>query len=181
MIFTFTRTTSQLYAQYVLWFITLLYLLKSRLWSYCVPKGRTDPRRSAAGLWNIGAYKSPLQNALQIGLIYHHLRHAGCWPWIFAVLCSVQEHFHFYSSATIYGMDGWGSIPGSGKRSFSSWQCPNWLRGPTSLLSNGYRGGGVSLGLKRQGREAEYSPSSAEVKNDGATPLLPHRPSWRGA
>jgi hypothetical protein len=35
--------------------------------------------------------------------------------------------------------------------------------------------GTLSPGVKRQGREADHSPpSSAEVKNDGATPPLPH-------
>jgi hypothetical protein len=38
-----------------------------------------------------------------------------------------------------------------------------WVRGP------------LSLGLKRLGREADYSPrSSADVKNGGAVPSLPH-------
>jgi hypothetical protein len=36
--------------------------------------------------------------------------------------------------------------------------------------------GGFSRGAKRQGREADHSlPSSAEVKNGGAIPLLPIR------
>jgi hypothetical protein len=39
-----------------------------------------------------------------------------------------------------------------------------------------------SPGVKQQGRGADHStPSSAKVKNGGATPLLPHIPSWRGA
>jgi hypothetical protein len=38
------------------------------------------------------------------------------------------------------------------------------------------------LGEKRQGREADYTPpSSAEVKNNGAIPLLPYTSSWPGA
>jgi hypothetical protein len=42
--------------------------------------------------------------------------------------------------------------------------------------------GGLSLGVKRPEREADHSPpSSAQVKNDGATPPLPHTFSWRGA
>jgi hypothetical protein len=37
-------------------------------------------------------------------------------------------------------------------------------------------------GVKRQGREADPSPrSSAEVKNNGATPLMPNTSSRRGA
>jgi hypothetical protein len=47
-------------------------------------------------------------------------------------------------------------------------QRPNWLWGTPSLVSNGYRGA-LSLGIRRQGREADRSPpSSAKVKNDGA-------------
>jgi hypothetical protein len=42
-------------------------------------------------------------------------------------------------TATSYGLDGPGLIPGR-TRFFSSSQCPKRLRGPPSLLSNGYRG-----------------------------------------
>jgi hypothetical protein len=46
----------------------------------------------------------------------------------------------------------------------------------THLLSNGYRG------VKRQGLEADHSPpSSAEIKKDGAIPLLPYMSSWHSA
>jgi hypothetical protein len=46
--------------------------------------------------------------------------------------------------------------------------------GPPSLLSNGYLGA-FSPGVKRQGDEADHSPpSSAEVKEGGAIPPLPH-------
>jgi hypothetical protein len=39
----------------------------------------------------------------------------------------------------------------------------------------------VFPGVKRPGREADRSPpSSAEVKNGGSMPPLPHTPSWRG-
>jgi hypothetical protein len=39
--------------------------------------------------------------------------------------------------------------------------------------------GGSLPGVKRTGHEAGYSPpSSAEVKNSGAIPPLPHKPSW---
>jgi hypothetical protein len=42
--------------------------------------------------------------------------------------------------------------------------------------------GALSLGVKRQGPEADHSPpSSAEVKNYGGIPPLPHMSSWRGA
>jgi hypothetical protein len=55
------------------------------------------------------------------------------------------------------------SISGRGKRFFSSLERPGRLRGPRSLLSNGYRG--VSPWLKRQGRDADHLlTSNAEVK-----------------
>jgi hypothetical protein len=42
--------------------------------------------------------------------------------------------------------------------------------------------GGDSPGVKRPGRETDHlSPSSAEVKNGGAIPLLPHMASWHSA
>jgi hypothetical protein len=38
--------------------------------------------------------------------------------------------------------------------------------------------GAVTSGVNQQGREADHSlPSSAEVKNDGAIPPLPHKTS----
>jgi hypothetical protein len=42
--------------------------------------------------------------------------------------------------ATGYGLDVWGSIPGRGKRFFSSSQRPDLLWCPPSLLSSGYHG-----------------------------------------
>jgi hypothetical protein len=51
-----------------------------------------------------------------------------------------------------------------GSSIFSSPRGPDRLRGPRSLLSNGY-GGLFPRGVKRPGREAEYSPpAAAEVK-----------------
>jgi hypothetical protein len=61
-----------------------------------------------------------------------------------------------------------------GARFFSSPQRPDRLWGPPRLLPSGYRGT-LSPGTKRPGREADHSPpSSAQVKNDGAIPPLPH-------
>jgi hypothetical protein len=42
--------------------------------------------------------------------------------------------------------------------------------------------GALFPGVKRPRREADHSlPSSAEVKNGGTIPPLPHTSSWRGA
>jgi hypothetical protein len=42
--------------------------------------------------------------------------------------------------------------------------------------------GAISPGVKRRGREADLlSPASAEVKNCGVIPPLPHMSSWRSA
>jgi hypothetical protein len=41
--------------------------------------------------------------------------------------------------------------------------------------------GSLTTRVKRQEREADHLPPfSAEVKNDGAVPPLPHTSSWRG-
>jgi hypothetical protein len=44
------------------------------------------------------------------------------------------------SIGTAYGLDGWGSISGRGKRFFSTPQHTDRLWGPPKLLSNGYLG-----------------------------------------
>jgi hypothetical protein len=41
--------------------------------------------------------------------------------------------------------------------------------------------GVLSLGIKRPEREADHSPSNAEVKNCGSIPPFPNKSSWRGA
>jgi hypothetical protein len=69
---------------------------------------------------------------------------------------------------TGYGLDGREGSVGVrvpvGSRIFSSSQRPDRFWGPPNLLSNGYRGA-LSPGVKRQGREADHSPStSAEIK-----------------
>jgi len=67
--------------------------------------------------------------------------------------------------ATGCGLDDRGSrvrFP-AGLGIFSSSLRPDRLWNPPSLLSNGYQGA-LSLGVKRQGHEADHSPpSSAEV------------------
>jgi hypothetical protein len=66
-----------------------------------------------------------------------------------------------------------GSIPCSAML-FSYLQRSDRFWGPPSLLSNGYRGA-LSTGVKDQKRETDHSlASSAEVKNCGAMPSLPH-------
>jgi hypothetical protein len=51
---------------------------------------------------------------------------------------------------------------------------PDWLYGPSSLLSKGHRGGGGCPGLKSPGCEADHSPtSSAEVKNERSYTFTP--------
>jgi hypothetical protein len=63
-----------------------------------------------------------------------------------------------------------------GLRIFSSPRRPDRLWGPLNLLSNGYRRGSFPGG-KAARRGAHHSPpSSAEVRNSGAIPPLPHTP-----
>jgi hypothetical protein len=59
----------------------------------------------------------------------------------------------------------------------------NVHRGSESYPASYPMGTGVdSAGVKRLRREADHSPpSSAEVKNGGSIPPLPHTSSWRGA
>jgi hypothetical protein len=66
--------------------------------------------------------------------------------------------------ATGYGLGdrGVGVRVPVGSRIFSSPRLPDRLWGPPNLLSNEYQG--LSLGVKRPGREADHSPpASAEV------------------
>jgi hypothetical protein len=75
-------------------------------------------------------------------------------------------------------LDGWGSIPGSGKEFFSSSQNPDRYWGPPNLLSKGYWWL-FPPRLKRLGHEADHSTQSgAEVKNSGAIPSLLQMYSW---
>jgi hypothetical protein len=76
-----------------------------------------------------------------------------------------------------YGLDGEGSIP-SRARDFSLPQSTQTGSGshPASYPM------GLSTGVKRQEREADYSPPpTAEVKNGGAIPPFCHRSSWHSA
>jgi hypothetical protein len=71
----------------------------------------------------------------------------------------------WYSAGLRAGLLGEGSSPGRGWEFFSSPPPPDLLWGPPILLSNGHQGG-LSLGVKRPGREADHSPpTSAKVQN----------------
>jgi hypothetical protein len=83
-----------------------------------------------------------------------------------------------------YGLEDRGSrvrFPAGGWEFFSSPPRQERLWGPPSLLSNGYQG--LSLGVKRPGREADHShPSSVEVKEWVELYLhSPNATSLRGA
>jgi hypothetical protein len=76
------------------------------------------------------------------------------------------------------GLDGRCSILSKGKGFLCTPQRLDRLWGHSNSLSNVYRG--PSPGVKRQGREGDYSPpSSAEVKNGGAIPALTYTSSRR--
>jgi hypothetical protein len=71
-----------------------------------------------------------------------------------------------------------GSIPGSVRFFFIASRRTQVLTEPPSQ----WVPEALSLGVKRLGREADYSyPSSAEVKTGGAIPPLPHMSSWHSA
>jgi hypothetical protein len=70
--------------------------------------------------------------------------------------------------ATGYGLHGRGLIPDRGSGAH-----------PASYTMDN---AGFFPGVKRPGSESDNSPpSSAEVKNDGAIPPLPHMSSWHSA
>jgi hypothetical protein len=84
------------------------------------------------------------------------------------------------SIATGYGLDGPGSIPGTGKI-FPSSTDSRLALGSTHPLIR-WVSTAISLKVKRLGCEADHLlPSSAEVKNGGAILPLPHMSSWHTA
>jgi hypothetical protein len=87
----------------------------------------------------------------------------------FSISVYAYSHMSLISSAglvTGYGMHGWSSIPGRGKRFFSTPQSLDGLWDPPSLQ--------WVPGVKRAGPEADHSPpSNTQVKKGGATPPLP--------
>jgi hypothetical protein len=80
-----------------------------------------------------------------------------------------------------YSNGPWAGWPG-----FDFWPCKIFLFTTMSKLVRGLNQPPIqwvpetlSLGAKRQEREADHSPqSSVMVKNGGATPPLPHMSSW---
>jgi hypothetical protein len=81
------------------------------------------------------------------------------------------------SIVIVYGPDCRGSIPRQGQDYFVH-SVRTGSGAPPSLFSNWYRWH-FSVGLKRPEHSADLSPpSSAEVKNRGAIPPLPHMCSW---
>jgi hypothetical protein len=83
--------------------------------------------------------------------------------------------------ATGYGVVGPGSIPGNA-RFFSHLHSVQTGSGAHPASSPTCTGSPFPWGVKQQGRETDHSPpSSAEVKNCGATPPLLHMFSWHSA
>jgi hypothetical protein len=74
--------------------------------------------------------------------------------------------------ATGYELDGLCLIPGKA-RFFSLYSTPSRPALGSSLLSTGYRATFPVVQVA--------PPSSAEIGNDGATPLLPNISSWHSA
>jgi hypothetical protein len=77
----------------------------------------------------------------------------------------------------------------AGQAGFDSWQgreifLYSSIQADSGVQPASYPMGtsGPSLGIKRPGRETEHSPpTSAEVKNGGAIPPVPHTSSWRAS
>jgi hypothetical protein len=79
-----------------------------------------------------------------------------------------------------YRLDGQGLVPGKCKIFFFTMRSKPALGHTQSPIR--WVPGEISPGIKRPGREADYSPpSSAEVKNGGAISSLPVIPSWHTA
>jgi hypothetical protein len=80
--------------------------------------------------------------------------------------------------ATGYGLDGRGSIPDRRKRLFSILQHPDQLWDPSYIVGMGT----LFSGVKQPRCKSDHSPPfTAEVKNGGAIPSLPHLYSWHSA
>jgi hypothetical protein len=76
-----------------------------------------------------------------------------------------------------YRLDGWGSVPGRGKRFF----CTSSVETGSGVHPSSSPVGGLSPVVKQLGHEADYSPpSSVEVKNGDAILPLPRTSLWHG-
>lgn len=70
------------------------------------------------------------------------------------VVANFSQYLKLARSVVLgYGPDSWGSIPGMGKRFFSSPQCADWLWGPPNFLPSGYWA--LSQRVKQPGCEAD--------------------------
>jgi hypothetical protein len=86
-----------------------------------------------------------------------------------------QQSTGLYWTNDLHGLDtqGLGVQVPVGAWFFSFPRHPDLSRGPPSLLSNCT--GSIPIGAQGRGHEADHSsPSSAEVKNCGAIPPIPH-------
>jgi hypothetical protein len=79
-----------------------------------------------------------------------------------------------------YALDCWGLIPRKGKiflLSIAATPATGSTQPPIHWVL-----GALSLGVKKLEHEVDHSPlSSAEIKNGGAIPPLPHMSSWQSA
>jgi hypothetical protein len=73
-------------------------------------------------------------------------------------------------------LDDRGSIAGSSKRVVLAPYRPVELRGTSLPVQRAPMA--LSAGVKRPGREADFSPSSGHIRRGGAMSLLPHTTSW---
>jgi hypothetical protein len=111
----------------------------------------------------------------------HPLDHTSSWRGA----CLIKHRVNFYNNITSRK-----EIPKTAKHIsltvsqaqgvFSYFTAPRYVPGPTQP-PNQWVPWALSLGVKRPGREADYSsPSSAEFKNGEAIHVLPHMCSCHG-
>jgi hypothetical protein len=101
----------------------------------------------------------------------------GLWTDLFYSGFPTKVLHAFLISRTYVSYSSRGSNPSRGKITFFT-SASRPAVGPTQPLNQWLRGP-LSPGVKRPGHEAYDSPpSSAEVKNDGTIPQIPHMSSW---
>jgi hypothetical protein len=94
---------------------------------------------------------------------------------LFIRLFYLDLFIQLYFNRNSDGPDGRGSIPGKGKIFSFSTAC---------ILTLGHTQPPIQCvpAVKRPGLEADHSPPfSAEIKNSGTIPPLPHMSSWHNA